>query len=368
MTAIRVLVVDDSVVVRQTLGKILDLDAKLELAGTASNGQVALQQIKQLEPDVVLLDTEMPILDGVATVGAIREAHPHLPVIMLSSVSEQAGALALVALERGASDYITKPGNDVSIPESALPKLQQQVLRKVLALFDTTSPLSTRASFRPSAFADYDQLLEATRPPTPPRVVAIGSSTGGPQALTTLLSSLDPRIDTPIVIAHHMPATFTKLFAERLGAQTGRRVAEGRHGAELEPGSVWLAPGDYHMTVAQTGAKICLQLNQEPPENSCRPSVNPLFRSVAKVYGRDALCLVLTGMGRDGFLGAQQVADTNGTILVQDEKSSVVWGMPGFVAKAGLAQEVLPPEGLAREIGLRILGPESVRSLLRGGT
>lgn len=358
MPTIRVLIVDDAVMVRSRLSKILSTDPDIEVVGVAATGQIALAKLTQLNPDVVILDVEMPDLDGLQILARIRQGDPHLPVIMFSTMTTRGATATLDALTLGASDYVTKPSHLGNV-DNVAQYLQDTLIPKIKALTqravqnEATSPtipaFPTVAAIKPP-----DAMVD---------VVAIGVSTGGPNALASLLSELPPNFPVPIAIVQHMPPVFTKLLADRLSTKCSLPVREAIAGAELAPGTIWMAPGDYHLSVKQINFNVQLVLDQSPPQNSCRPSVDVLFESVARVYGDRALVVILTGMGQDGLRGCQRIRDRNGQIVAQDEASSVVWGMPGFVVNAGLADAVLPLEQISAEILRRV----SRTSLLIGG-
>lgn len=347
MTRIRVLVVDDAVVVRRLLTDVLAADPALEVVGTAASGTIALQKLRQLTPDVVTLDVEMPGLSGIETVREIRKEYPALPVIMFSKVSESANAATIDALAAGASDYVTRPVN-VGSMEMAMQAVRDGIIPKIKSLCGRNRVPEKRAlPGRP---------LALRRPqPSPIEILAIGSSTGGPNALGTILPNLPADLPVPVVIVQHMPPVFTRLLAERLAARCAFPVVEATHGTLLERGHAWIAPGDHHLHVRRRGRDVRLELDQAPPENSCRPAVDPLFRSVAEVFGAGVLGVVLTGMGHDGCRGAEAIRERGGRVIVQDEATSVVWGMPGAVAEAGLADAVLPVEQIAADLVRRLL-------------
>lgn len=350
MRKIRVLVVDDAVVVRQIVSSVLTEDPQIQVVGLAQNGRVAITKARQLEPDVVILDVEMPEMDGLETVSALRRDHPHLPVIMFSTLTDHGAVVTLEALARGATDYATKPSNVGSL-DVARQRIRDDLVPRVKIL-------SGRGITTPSASLMTPPT--ASRPQressgAPADVVVIGVSTGGPNALAVLLSDLPGDLPVPLLIVQHMPPIFTKLLAERLSTKTPIKVREGVHGDQLRPGYAWIAPGNYHMAVWRDGGAIRLHMNQGPPENSCRPSVDVMFRSVAEVFGPRTLAIVMTGMGQDGFRGCGAIREAGGQILVQDEATSVVWGMPGAVANARLADKVLPLQQLAPEILRRLL-------------
>lgn len=339
MSTIRVLVVDDAVVVRRLLADVLGQEADIQVV-TAPNGRVALAKLPLVNPDVVTLDVDMPEMDGLATLAALRRLHSDLPVIMFSALTERGAAATLDALSLGASDYVTKPSM-AGGPAAAAQQVRTQLVPKIrhwAAPRQAAAPARIAAPRGPAAAE------------TPADVVAIGVSTGGPNALATMLPMLPDGLGVPILIVQHMPPVFTRLLAERLAGRCRMPVAEAVAGAVVRPGQVWIAPGDHHMTVLREGATIRLCADQGPPENSCRPAADSLFRSAAAAYGAATLAVVLTGMGQDGLRGAQAVREAGGRVLVQDAATSVVWGMPGAVAHAGLANAILPLERLADEI------------------
>ncbi len=350
MRKVRVLVVDDAAAVRRLVSEALASDPAVEVAGVAPTGRLALAKLPQLSPDLVTLDVEMPGMSGLETLSEIRTYYPALPVVMLSAHTEQGAAVTLEALALGASDYLPKPSG-MSSPDEVRAYLCEHLLPKVKAL--CASRLGYAAS--PLVATPAPRAVKVGLRPRPERVdvVGIGVSTGGPNALTSVLSQLGRDFPVPIVVVQHMPPVFTRLLAERLSDCTPLRVREAVPGGALEPGVVWLARGDYHLVLERDEAGVRVQLNQGPRENSCRPSVDVLFRSLAEVFGARTLAVVLTGMGRDGLRGCQEVHDAGGQVIVQDEATSVVWGMPGFVANAGLAQAVLPLDQVAGGIERR---------------
>lgn len=354
MRRIRVLVVDDSVVVRRLVSDVISADQRFEVVGTAANGSIGLQKIGQLSPDLVTLDVEMPELDGLQTLVAIREKWPRLPVIMFSTLTERGAATTLEALSRGASDYVTKPANVGSV-SLAQERVREQLLPKILAFCGHLLPAPAMAPVPPpklpsivAGTAFKTPRMGARREPI--EIVAVGVSTGGPNALAELIPALPGDLGVPVVVVQHMPAMFTKLLAERLDKLSPLSVAEGIDGEWLNPGQVWIAPGDRHMLIQRQGDRCKLRLNDGPPENSCRPAVDPLFASVTECYGGRMLAVILTGMGYDGLRGSERVKLAGGRVIAQDEASSVVWGMPGAVARAGLADSVLPLHDIAAEI------------------
>jgi two-component system chemotaxis response regulator CheB len=360
----RILIVDDSVVMRSLLRSVVCADAGLEVAGSAADGETALSAIETLRPDLVLLDVEMPVKDGLATLRELRARGHRMPVIMCSSLTHRGAKVTIEALAGGASDYVAKPAGQ-SGREAAMQALAQDLLPKIRAL---TNPLQgqPQGPAQPvlAGAARFPLTLPLAAPPQAqpapsiPVVLAIGVSTGGPAALDVLLPALPANFPLPVMIVQHMPEVFTKLFAERLDGRCKLRVREAEEGDAVRAGTISIAKGNWHMEVlaaSRAGSPATLHLNQGPLENHCRPAVDALFRSAAGVYGAGVLAVVLTGMGSDGLIGCRIVRGHGGSVLAQDQASSTVWGMPGAVANAGLAHKVLPLNAIATEI-LRIAG------------
>jgi two-component system chemotaxis response regulator CheB len=384
---IDVLVVDDTAVARRLLVRAVEADPEIRAIGTAASGREALDLLGHLEPDIVTLDLEMPDLGGLATLRLLRRRHPRLPVIVVSALSESGSRKALEALAAGANDFVTRPSRVASI-EAGVEGLRNQLVPKIKALHGksvrqrarlaapgstTTVPAADRTPVAvpaPTApLAPHDQARErpapssvpaprwpaSSRPPEPPStpapridVIAIGGSTGGPAALEALLIPLRADLPVPILIVQHMPPNFTRLLAERLNTLSALRVREAADGDQVRAGEVLIAPGNFHLSpTRRSSGAVVVRLNQEPPENHCRPAADVLFRGVAEVYGAHALGVVLTGMGSDGLAGARALRGVGSQTVVQDEESSVVWGMAGSVAAAGLAQQVLPLPALS---------------------
>jgi two-component system chemotaxis response regulator CheB len=348
MTPIRILVVDDSVVIRKLLSDTLSADPALEVVGTACDGRIALAKVPLLKPDLITLDIEMPVMDGLETLAAVRKLYPRLPVIMFSTLTERGAAATLDALALGASDYATKPSNTGSTA-LALERIRIELIPKIKTLCGITpfKPFPLPRARSPLKVRVYsNRRIE---------IVAIGTSTGGPNALAEVLPQIASDFPVPIVVVQHMPPIFTRLLAERLASHSAIPIEEGSAGVTLSPGHAWIAPGNFHMTVVRAGVGHRLDLNQGPQENSCRPAVDVLFRSLATAYGAGVLGVVMTGMGSDGVLGAQDIRDAGGDVIIQDEASSVVWGMPGLVHASGLADAAYPLDVLASEITRRVL-------------
>ena len=363
MDKIRVFIVDDSAVIRRLLSDLLKEDPHIEVIGMAANGELALPKIQQLHPDLVTLDMEMTVMDGIETLKALRKSQPKLPVIMFSTLTERGSSATMDALSLGASDYVTKPANVGSVIEG-MGRIREELIPKIKALCASkfTAPTPQPSPPRPE--------FRSTRPVRRSaqgggiEILAIGVSTGGPNALAELMPALGKNFPVPVVVVQHMPPLFTRLLADRLGAISGFKCREGAEGELLRPGQLWVAPGGFHMVTERVRDGVMLHLHDEKPENSCRPAVDVLFRSVAKCYGAGVLSVVLTGMGQDGLKGCEAVSAAGGQILVQDEASSVVWGMPGAVSNAGLAEKVLPLSELGPEILRRLQSAPSSSPLL----
>jgi two-component system chemotaxis response regulator CheB len=373
MKPLRVLVVDDSVVMRRMVREVLSSDPGIEVVGVAANGRIGLAMIEQLTPDAITLDIEMPEMNGLEMLRVLRPIYRNLRVIMFSTLSAEGAVGTLDALSLGADDYVTKPSNVSSVAEGT-ERIRQQLIPRLKALCGirrvASGPSlggSQALSVQPAIVAASSGAALVTSPQTAsafwgsmPRrnervdILAIGTSTGGPNALAEVLPHLPADLAVPVVIVQHMPPTFTKFLSERLNAISRIPVVEAAAGDVLEPGKAWIAPGDYHITLGTDRSRVWIETNQQPRENSCRPSVDVLFRSVVEVYGANVLAVIMTGMGQDGLRGCEQVRQAGGQILAQDEASSVVWGMPGFVAKAGLADEVLPLANVGPAIVRRI--------------
>jgi two-component system chemotaxis response regulator CheB len=355
MPKIRVLVVDDAVVFRRLIADELSKDPALEVAGTAANGKIALAKMEQVSPNLVLLDVEMPEMDGLETLKALRKQYPRLPVIMFSALTERGARATLDALALGATDYFTKPVS-ANGPDASLAVIREELIPRIKGL---CAHIQATVNAEPSIrIAPAETPRFQPRPPRPCarpiEILAIGASTGGPNALAEVFAHFPADFPVPIVIVQHMPPMFTRLLAERLTAEHCVPVTEATSGAALQAGHALIAPGNFHMITVREGLKVRTLLHQDPPENSCRPAVDVLFRSVASSFGAGTLAVVLTGMGQDGLRGAETIREAGGQILAQDESSSVVWGMPGAVARAGLADRVLPLSLVGSEIVSRV--------------
>lgn len=357
---VRVLIVDDSAVIRGALGRIIDAEPDLKVVTTAPNGRVALDALRHTEVDIVLLDVEMPEMDGLTALPRILAASPRTRVIMASSLTQNGAEVTLQALALGAADYITKPA--ARSGSSTLATMQREIVDKVRAIGRAararpmgggvpSADASRRAGTADAApNAPPTALLASRGGSAVPKVLAIASSTGGPNALAEVLGGLPRDFPLPILITQHMPAVFTAMLAQRLERDAGRPCVEGRDGEPILPNHTYVAPGGFHMVVQTLEAKPFIRLTTTEPENYCRPAADVMLRSVAAIYGASTLAVVLTGMGEDGMRGCRTVHERGGRILVQDEATSVVWGMPGAVANAGLASAILPLPAIAEAI------------------
>lgn len=365
MTKTRILIVDDSSTTRLLLTRLLSLDPHVEIIATAADGQIALTKIDQTLPDLVLLDIEMPHLNGIETLRALRQKYPALPVIMFSRLTKRGAAESVEALFLGADDYVPKPDSSEALEQC----IEQDLLPRIRSLVELRAGASAAAiaarsmktaSIQPPPVVARTISLRSDAPTTAVDVVTIAASTGGPAALATLLSALapDPQIpvlpQVPVLIVQHMPIGFTAAFAERLSQRTGLRVREAGADQCLHEAQVWVAAADHHMFLVSHSGECRVQLNQASPEHSCRPAADVLFRSAAEVFGPGVLGVVLTGMGVDGLSGSRAIVDAGGRVIVQDEASSVVWGMADSVAQAGLADAMLSPVRIGREIRQRV--------------
>ncbi len=351
---IKVLIVDDSALVRKLLTEMLRKDREIEIVGTAADPYAAREKIKQLNPDVITLDVEMPRMDGVTFLENLMRLRP-MPVVMVSSLTQKGADVTLRALELGAIDFVAKPKVDVA---GSLVMYADELVAKVKVA------AAARVSSRPSAppriaslQVDPRRTADAVLPVAAPRrvlrttdrIVAIGASTGGTEAIRAVLELLPP--DAPaIVISQHIPAAFSTPFAERMNRCSQMSVCEASDGQYILPGHVYIAPGDQHLMVARDGARYVCRLSDGPAVNRHRPSVDVMFRSVAQNVGPNALGVILTGMGEDGARGLREMLEAGATTIAQDEASSVVWGMPGAACKLGAAQAVLPLHRIPAEL------------------
>ena len=340
--SIRVMVVDDSAVARQAVVAALNRADGLVPVGIAANGRVALDRLDLMQPDVMVLDLEMPELDGIATLRELRRTNPNLPVVVFSNLTSRGAAATLEALAAGASAFALKP---TAIGAGAN-SLNTDLIPLVVAL-------GRRSSAMPQPVQPTSHPLPRVRRAGPASAVVIGVSTGGPAALTTLIGALPGDLRAPVLIVQHMPPVFTRLLAERLNGQAAVSVTEATAGERVRPGHVYIAPGGHHLQLVRNGQTVELALDDGPPENSCRPAADVLFRSAAAAYGSDLLGIVLTGMGSDGTHGAEAIHNAGGSVIVQDPTSAVIGSMPSAVISAGLSDAEVPIELMAAEIAAR---------------
>jgi len=387
---IKVLIVDDSVLARRLISSALEEEPALDVVGTAVNGLNALKKVDLLKPDLVIMDVEMPEMDGVEALKVIKQRYPDIAVIMFTSLSQASSEKTIEALEAGAEDYVAKPTGANGVEEIKM-LTRSSLVPKIMALrgnvksskaglsSKTDAPaLSTPPSPAPSQrftsspppvlraeraeVKPVKPVRETPRPTrlttnklrAPVKILVIGVSTGGPNALAKLIPTIPASIPVPVLIVQHMPAAFTTTLAKRLDGASDLSVKEARAGEVVTPGAVRIAPGGFHMVVERKGGGVILNLNEDPPEQGCRPAVDVLFRSVAEVYGKHTLAVILTGMGKDGLNGSEAIIGQGGSLFAQDEESSVVWGMPGAVTRAGLVDKVIPLDRIGYEIMLRI--------------
>jgi len=351
MKKIKVLIVDDSALIRHLLTELLSEDRGIEVVGTASDPYVAREKIKTLNPDVITLDVEMPRMDGLTFLKNLMRLRP-MPVVMISSLTEKGAEVTLQAMEFGAIDFITKPKLDV---KAGMESYQQEIIDKVKiaagarvsALISTAPPVSkknvTELDVPPKLGADavISEKSKSKHYKTTDKVIAIGASTGGTEAIRAVIRGLPA--DMPgIVISQHIPAAFSRPFAERVNKESAMTVSEAVDGEQILPGHVYVAPGDRHLLVERSGARYICRLNDGPLVNRHKPSVDVMFRSVAQNVGPNAIGVILTGMGDDGARGLLEMKEEGAPTIAQDEKSSVVWGMPGEAVKLGGAEDILP--------------------------
>lgn len=366
---VRVMLVDDSAVIRGLIARMIDGEEGLKVEASVGHGQMAVDRLRTNPVDVIILDIEMPVMDGLTAIPLLLAIKPDVKIIMASTLTEKNADISLRAMQAGAVDYVPKPTSTREI--SGGDSFKQELLEKIrqLGLVSRRPPSTAVASATPSSSPSastgapariakplYDKPVQLrTRAESPrPRILAVGSSTGGPQALFQFFKDVRPEINIPVIVTQHMPATFTAILADHIAKASGWPCCEGADGMNVLPGHVYLAPGGFHMTIERTATGHCLRTNQDPPENFCRPAVDPMLRSVAASFGAASMVVILTGMGHDGREGSRAVVEAGGTIIAQDEQSSVVWGMPGAVATAGLCEAVLPLNDLGSQVMSRL--------------
>lgn len=354
---IKVMIVDDSAVIRGLLSRWLSAETDIEVVGTANNGREGVARAGELSPDIVLLDIEMPIMDGVAALPGILKAAPMARVIMASMLTQRGGEVTIKALAAGASDYLAKPDATMNVAHDykrdllfKVRMLGSRSVRSSALERNITKTSPDAKATRASTIASTKPVLRRVDTRARPEAIFIGSSTGGPEALKIVVGALVGKVDVPVFITQHMPPLFTKILADHLSKQTGGIVVEAEHDAIARPGVFYVAPGNRHMVVVKASSGLRIELNDNDQENFCRPAVDPLFRSAASVLGSRALGIILTGMGHDGREGAKALVAKGGAVIAQDEDTSVVWGMPGAVVRAGLAAASKPLTEIAPAI------------------
>ncbi len=351
-TPIRVMVVDDSVVIRGLIARILEREADIEIVASFGDGKKAVDGLVRSGAEVVVLDIEMPVMDGMTALPLLLQADKSVSVIVASTLTQRNAEISLRALHAGAADYIPKPTSARGLNDSDA--FRRALIDKVRALGAARRraghPVAASTAIAAPAPANDKPISLRAPSRARPEVLAIGSSTGGPQALFKVLGDLKPHLDRPVAITQHMPPTFTRLLADHITRATGVLTREAQDGDRLVSGEALLAPGGFHMAFERDGADIVARLNEDPPENFCRPSADPMLRSLVRLYGPAVLTTILTGMGNDGLYGGRAVVEAGGTVVAQDKQSSVVWGMPGAVANDGICHAVVPLERIAGEI------------------
>jgi len=355
--SIRVVIADDSSLMRRIIISQLEKDPEIRVLAAVEDGSQVLKAVQEYQPDVLVLDLEMPVMDGIQALGEVRQWDRRLPVIMFSTLTHRGAEATIKALVSGASDYVGKP-SQLGSADEAMQVFETLLIPKIKAL------AKKKASQKPALRPTSEGLVKPIVSPSPGpmkevpsnavQAVCIGVSTGGPVALVSLFERWKTPLSVPIFLVQHMPPRFTEKLANRLSELGSILVSEPYDGEEPKPGHAYLAPGGWHMLVEKRFNKIKIRLNEEPPVNSCRPSVDLLFRSAAEVYQSDLLGVVMTGMGNDGLQGSRRIVELGGSVIAQDEETSTVWGMPGSVAQAGLAYKLLPLDDIAAEVVQRV--------------
>ena len=361
--AYQIMLVDDSAVIRGLFRRTLDPDPEIDIVASVANGQQAIDALRRQSIEVIVLDIEMPVMDGLTALPQLLKIDPDVKIVMASTLTQQNAETSMKALSLGATDYIPKPTARHEIHSAEA--FKRELLEKVKTLGFQRRKRGGRkqpsVGARPAARAKapaaeqskslYEESITLRKPSViVPQILCIGSSTGGPPALMNILTRLKGDLEIPILITQHMPKTFTAILAQHIGKISGCPCAEGVDGETIERGRIYIAPGAMHMVVDTDSGRNIIRIEDGPPENFCKPAVDPMLRSVAKVYGPKALVAILTGMGHDGLAGARTIIDAGGTLLAQDEDTSVVWGMPGSVATAGLCSAVVPLNEIAMQI------------------
>lgn len=341
---IRILVVDDSAIIRSMITRALSEEKDFKIVAVAANGQLAVDAIKRQSTDVVILDIEMPVMDGLTAIPLLKSTNPSAQIIMASTLTQKNADISLKAMALGATDYIPKPTSDAATGILAQ-EFNRELIEKVRALGILARRKSARAALKDqtaAAAAVKKKILLRSAPIIKPDVIAIGSSTGGPQALFEVIKKMGPNLNQPILITQHMPPSFTTILAEHITKQCNVTCIEAKDGDIIQTGKYYVAPGGFHMLFTKKPEGVTVRLTSDPPENYCRPAVDPMLRSLVEIYGKKVLAVILTGMGQDGLKGCEAVVTAGGSVIGQDEATSVVWGMPAAVANAGICSSVLP--------------------------
>ena len=358
---ISVMLADDSAVIRGALSKIIESDPSIHIVASVANGEMAVKSAKIHKPNIVILDIEMPVMDGLTALPKILESSPDSKVIMFSSLTESGAGVTLKAFSLGAVECIVKPSSAQGVGEGS--EFQNNLLNLIKNLVpeneriinDAAATPASASSVKAPSTANITLRTSPTLYQGKPSIIAIGSSTGGPKALFKVIKNFDG-FDIPIVITQHMPATFTKILAEHITQQTGVQAHEGADGMHIENGKIYVAPGGMHMKIMKGDNGLHVALDDGPPENFCKPSVEPMFRSVIDIFGNKVFGLILTGMGNDGLHGGKLLSQCDAQLIAQDEETSVVWGMPGAVATAGHCTKVLPLGEIGPYIRKAVMG------------
>jgi len=364
---VKVMIVDDAVVVRGLVARWLGEIPGIEVVARHRNGRLAVEDVAKSAPDVIVLDIEMPEMDGMTALPLLLERCPGVKIIMCSTLTQRNAEISIRALAEGAADYVPKPESNSGVTTSK--EFRRDIVNKVLALGGVDPAASARAPRKTGSSAPAGVVAPLARPgatsaialrpfsKVKPKILVIGSSTGGPQALLRIMPAMSGMIaQVPTIITQHMPPTFTGILAGHLAKATGRPCAEAVDGETLVSGSIYVAPGGHHLLIGQRGGTACARLDDSPPINFCKPAVDPMFESAVAVYGGSILAVILTGMGHDGCGGARRIADAGGSVIAQDEATSVVWGMPGSAAAAGVCSAVLPLGEIAARVGRVLAG------------
>lgn len=368
---IKVMLVDDSAVVRGMISRIIEADPRIKVVNSVANGEMAVNSVEKYAPDILLLDIEMPVMDGITALPQILKKSPKTKVIMCSTLTEKGASISMKAMALGATEYLCKPSSVSGSGASS--DFSQKLLDLVLTIGGASripvatqlkeekqrNPSSTSAQLNIPKSSEHNTtttkpvITTSNRIITKPECIAIGSSTGGPKALFSVISDFK-RVNLPIALTQHMPATFTKILAQHIESQTGVKAVEAEDGMDFSKSVVHVAPGGFHMLFEKTGMGVKIRLNDGAPENFCKPAVDPMFRSLCNIYGGKIMGIILTGMGHDGLEGGKLLVSKGGALVAQDEATSVVWGMPGAVANAGICNAVLPLDQIGKWVTDRL--------------